>query len=61
MTEDLLRQADSNGFGNSIGAITNRITAMYDIQAQFEKNSEQYKVLDKRIKCGQLYQQNEID
>lgn len=56
-----LIQADSNGFGNSIGAITNRITAMYDVQSKFNKDSEEYKALDFRIKCGQLYQQNEID
>ena len=61
ITEELLARADSNGFGNSIGAITNRITAMYDVQAQFDKRSKEYQVLEDRIKCGQLYQQNEID
>ena len=34
---------------------------MYDVQAQFDKRSKEYQVLEDRIKCGQLYQQNEID
>lgn len=50
-----------NSFGDDIGKITNRITSMFDTQAQFDKDSEEYKVLDYRIKCGQHFQQNSID
>ena len=34
---------------------------MFDVQARFSKDSPQYKELDYRIKCGQLFQQNAID
>lgn len=52
--------ANKNSFGDEIGKTTNRITTMFDIQAQFEPDSKEYQVLDYRIKCGQLFQQNSI-
>lgn len=52
--------ANKNSFGDEIGKITNRITTMFDIQAQFKPDSKEYQVLDYRIKCGQLFQQNSI-
>lgn len=54
---------DSNvaTFGNKIGQITNRITTMEDLKSKFPKNSKEWLELDYRIKCGQLFQQNEID
>lgn len=58
ITEDELVKANKNSFGDTIGATTNKITAMYDVQALYDKDSEEYKELDYRIKCGQLYQQN---
>lgn len=58
VTEDDLINSNIAGFGDDIGKITNRVTAMYDVQSQYDKESEEYKVLDYRIKCGQLYQQN---
>lgn len=61
ITEDLLVLANKNSFGDEIGAITNRITAMFDVQSQFDKDSKEYAILDYRIKCGQHYQQNCID
>lgn len=61
ITEDLLVQANIASFGNDVGKVTNWITSMYDVQAQFNPESNEYKVLDYRIKCGQLYQQNTID
>lgn len=61
ITDDLLAEANKNSFGDTIGAITNRVTAMYDIITKFDKNSEQYKTLEYRIKCGQLGQQDAID
>lgn len=51
-------QANIDSFGDDIGKTTNWITSMFDVQAQFDKDSDEYKVLDYRIKCGQLYQQN---
>ena len=41
-------------FGDDIGKITNRVTSMFDIRAQFVPDSGEYKALDYRIKCGQL-------
>ncbi len=52
--------ANKNSFGDEIGKTTNRITTMFDIQAQYEPDSKEYQVLDYRIKCGQLFQQNSI-
>lgn len=48
-------------FGDKIGFITNIITSQITQQWGFSPDSEEYKVLDYRIKCGQLYQQNAID
>lgn len=61
VTEDLLIQSNINSFGDDIGRTTNWITTMFDVQAGYDINSEEYKVLDYRIKCGQLFQQNCID
>ena len=54
-------KANKIAFGDEIGATTNRITAMIERQSMFDKNSEEYKMLDYRIKCGQHYQQCAID
>lgn len=56
-----LIEADMNGFGDDIGVITNKITAMFDIQCLFDKNSMEYKELEYRIMCGQKFQQDAID
>lgn len=59
--ESNLMQANYNSFGEEIGKVTNRITAMYDVQVKYPKESKEYKILDYRIMCGQLVQQNTID
>jgi len=61
ITEDALIQSNIDSFGDDIGKTTNWITTMFDVQAQFSPDSEEYKILDYRIMCGQLYQQNAID
>ena len=61
ITQQDIVQSNFNGFGNSVGSITNRATAMFSVQAQFDKHSKEYKELEYRILCTQLYQQNEID
>lgn len=61
ITDEKLAVANKNSFGDEIGAITNRITAMYDIMTRFERGTPQYKSLEYRIKCGQLLQQDCID
>lgn len=60
-TEKDMVQANKLAFGDEIGTTTNRITAMIERQSIFAKDSEEYKVLDYRIKCGQHFQQNAID
>lgn len=60
-SESDLIQANKLAFGDKIGTTTNRITAMIERQAAFDKKSEEYRVLDYRIKCGQHYQQTSID
>lgn len=61
INEDNLIQSNINSFGDDIGKITNKITSMFDVQSQFDKGSREYKELEYRIMCGQLYQQNAID
>jgi hypothetical protein len=60
-TEDDFIKANKNSFGDAIGSITNRITSMFDVQAKYDRASEEYKELEYRIICGQNYQQNAID
>lgn len=60
-TESDMVQANKLAFGDEIGTTTNRITGMIEKQSIFVPDSEEYKVLDYRIKCGQHYQQNAID
>lgn len=61
VTEDSLIAANIASFGDDIGKTTNWITSMFDAQAQFDKDSEEYKTLEYRIVSGQNYQQNCID
>lgn len=60
-TEDDIMQSNINSFGNAVGGVTNKITSMFEVQARYPKDSREYRTLDYRIKCGQLYQQNAID
>lgn len=60
-TEDDIMHSNINSFGNAVGEVTNKITSMFEVQARYDKNSREYRMLDYRIKCGQLYQQNQID
>lgn len=59
--ESDLKKANKMGFGDAVGTITNRITTMFERIAQFEQDSEEYKELEYRIKCGQHFQQLSID
>lgn len=58
--EDIIA-ANKIGFTDEIGIVTNHITSMFEVQAGFPVDSEEYKTLSYRIMCGQLYQQNVID
>lgn len=60
-TEEDLILSNINSFGDEIGKITNRITAMFDVRAGYQPGSIEYETLTYRIICGQLYQQNAID
>lgn len=60
-SEQDIIQANKLAFGDEIGATTNRITSMIERQSIFPKESEEYKTLEYRIKCGQHYQQCSID
>lgn len=53
--------SDINGFGDTIGSITNKATNMISLRSQFASNSEEYKVLTGRIDTMMNYQQNAID
>lgn len=58
--EDTIR-SNIDSFGNDIGRTTNWITSMFEVMSHFDERSEECRVLDYRIKCGQLFQQNSID
>ena len=58
--EDFIR-SNIESFGNDIGKTTNWITSMFEVQAGYKPSDPEYKVLEYRIRCGQLYQQNAID
>lgn len=60
-TEDDIIKANKLAFNDDIGTVTNRITSMIDVQAGFDKDTPEYKELEYRIMCGQLFQQNTID
>ena len=61
VTEDDAVAANIASFGDDIGKTTNWITSMFEVRSHFDKDSEEYKTLDYRIKCGQLFQQNAMD
>ena len=54
-------ESDINGFGDSIGSVTNKATNMISLRAKFDKDSEEYKRLTYRISTMMNYQQNAID
>ncbi len=60
-TEEDFIKANKNGFGDAIGTITNKITSMFTVQAQFEEKSSEYNELEHRIMWGQHFQQLAID
>lgn len=60
-TEDDFITSDINGFGDSIGSVTNRGTNMISLREKFDKNSEEYARLQYRICTMMNYQQNAID
>ena len=53
--------SEINGFGDSIGSITNRATNMISLREKFKKDSEEYNILSYRIDTMMNYQQNAID
>ena len=59
--EDDFIRSNIESFGNEIGQTTNWITSMFEVRSGFAPDSEEYKALSYRIRCGQLYQQNSID
>jgi hypothetical protein len=61
VTEKDILKTNKNGMGNKVGSITNKVTAMVEVLSHFESNTDEYKELEYRIACGQLYQQNELD
>ena len=54
-------ESNKLAFNDEIGEVTNRVTSMICIADGFPKDSEEYKILQYRIMCGQLFQQNTID
>ena len=61
ITEAAIKKTNKNGMGNQVGTITNRVTAMMEVQSHFDPGTREYEELSYRIACGQLYQQDELD
>ena len=61
VTEEDVITANKLGFGSKIGQITNRITCMTSLMANYREDDEEYKILKYRTQCGQAQQQAEID
>lgn len=61
ITEKDVVKTNKDALGNQVGTITNRVTAMMEVQSLFEPGSKEYKELEYRIACGQHYQQVELD
>jgi hypothetical protein len=61
ITEKEVKKTNKNGMGNQVGTITNYVTSMMEVQSHFKKDTQEYKELEYRIACGQLYQQAELD
>lgn len=60
-TEKDVIESNILSFGNDVGSVTNKVTSMFDIRDNFGEDTDEYKIMDYRIRCGQLYQQNSID
>lgn len=58
--KDMLKSY-KDAFGDEIGFTTNIITSQFEVQSHYSPDSNEFKELDYRIICGQLYQQNSID
>lgn len=61
VTEEDVIKANKDGFGSKIGSITNRITAITSLMANYEPGNVEYETLRYRTQCGQALQQEEID
>lgn len=60
-TEEDIIAANKLAFNDDIGVVTNHVTSMFEVQAGFKKDFPEYKELEKRIMCGQHFQQLTID
>ena len=60
-TEDDLFKADTFSFGTRIGQITNICSTFVGMIPQFEQGSEEYKLLNNRIKMCCAAQSRQID
>jgi len=61
ISEEDIIISNKTGFGSKIGSITNKITAMTSLMANYEPGSAEYETLRYRTQCGQALQQREID
>ena len=61
VSEEDVVLANKQGFGSKIGQITNRITCITSLMANYKPGSIEYETLRYRTQCGQALQQEEID
>jgi hypothetical protein len=61
VTEEDIIKSNIMSFGDDIGKITNKATAMYEIQSRYPADSKEFEILDYRLTSTQMFQQNAID
>ncbi len=61
LTEELVRRSDLNGFGSTIGQITNISSSLYSLQSQCENDSREYREIENRLISCRMLQQSAID
>lgn len=60
-TEEDIIASNKLAFNDDIGAVTNHVTSMIEVQSGYSPETPEYETLSYRIMCGQLFQQNTID
>ena len=61
ITEEMVAATNKRSFKSNVGSITNVGTAMLNLQANYKKDSKEWKELEYRTQCIQHFQQLVID
>ena len=59
--EAMYIESDMDSFGDEIGKVKNRASAIYELLALYKPDSDEYKELEYRLQCCQKLQQDSIN